>query len=55
MLKEHLHSHTNRNSSLREVERKPSLILIERIGGGVGNPPLGRFKVEEMLGQDSQR
>lgn len=41
-----------RNSSSREVQRKQSLILMERIGGEVGSPLMGRFKVEEMLGLD---
>lgn len=39
-----------RNSSSREVQRKQSLILIERIGGKVGSPLMGRLKVEKMLG-----
>ena len=41
-----------RNSGSREVQRKHSLILIERIGGKIGSPLMGRFKVEEMLGMD---
>lgn len=43
---------SSRNSSSREVQRKQSLILMEGIGGKVGSPLTGRFKVEEMPGLD---
>ena len=42
----HIHA-SDRNSGSKEVQRKQSLILIERIGGG-----LGRFTMEEMFGLD---
>lgn len=45
---------SDRNSGSKEVQRKQSLILIERIGSGVGRSLLGRFKVEEMLEQESE-
>lgn len=40
---------SDRNSDSKEVQRKQSLILIERIGSGAGRPLIGRFKVEDML------